>query len=289
MTDLILPLPVRELDFDLPSLRQISFELVQLLNDTEADMDDIVAVIKLDPALTGRIISFANSPFLAPLCPTTRLENAVVRTGRNEIKKIFYRTVIRDAFAHVRPDTEHVMRAIWLHSLTASLAMDKLRVALQDRLELDDEEYDYLSTLGILHNIGFLVLHHNFPGAFRRLFLDGPPADLDVFLAREHDMFQGVDHCLAGKYMLDRWYFPAFMGQAVVDCFNALDDSPENHLGIMLRIGNHVAARTGLSFYPDNPPGFWLRGLPASWDMDPVLAVVPELRREVALHRAILA
>lgn len=289
MTDLIIPLPAHDLDFDLPSVRQISFELVQLLNNGEADMADIVAVIKLDPALTGRIISYANSPFLAPLRPITSLENAVIRVGRRELKKIFYRTVIRDAFANVRPDTESVMRAIWMHSLTASLAMDKLRVALQDSLELDDEEYDFLSTLGILHNIGFLVLHHNFSREFRQLFLEDPPMDLDGFLSREQAMFRGVDHCLAGKYMLDRWYFPSFMGQAVLGCFDALDDRPENHLGIMLRIGNFLAARTGLSFYPDTPPGFWLRGLPDSWDLEPALAIAPDLAREASLHQSILA
>ncbi len=289
MTDLIIPLPAHELDFDLPSVRQISFELVQLLNDADANMADIIALIKLDPALTGRIISYANSPFLASLRPITSLDNAVVRTGRRELKKIFYRTVIRDAFANVQPDTESVMQAIWLHSLTASLAMDKLRVALQDRLELDDEEYDFLSTLGILHNIGFLVLHHNFPRKFRQLFLEEPPTSLDGFLAREQAMFRSVDHCLAGKYMLDHWYFPTFMGQAVLGCFDALEDRPENHLGILLRIGTHLAAQTGLSFYPDNPPGFWLRGLPDSWDMDPVLAIAPDLAREVTLHQNILA
>lgn len=289
MNDLIIPLPAQNLDFDLPSVRQITFELVQLLNQDDADMADIIAVIKLDPVLTGRIISYANSPFQAPLHPITTLENAVVRTGRNELKKIFYRTVMRDAFANVHPDTENVMRAIWQHSLTASLAMEKLRVALEDRLELDDEEYDFLSTLGILHNIGFLVLHHNFSRRFRRLFLEDPPENLDAFLSREQGMFRGVDHCLAGKYMLDRWYFPSFMGQAVLGCFNALDDRPENHLGIMLRISNYLAARTGLAFYPDNPPGFWLRGLPSSWDMEPVLAIVPELAREVVLHQNILA
>jgi HD-like signal output (HDOD) protein len=289
MTELNIPLPAQNLDFDLPSVRQITFELIQLLNSDEADMSDIVAVIKLDPVLTGRIISYANSPFQAPLRPITSLENAVIRTGRHELKKIFYRTVMRDAFANVHPDTESVMEAIWVHSLTASLAMDKLRLALEDRLELDDAEYDFLSTLGILHNIGFLVLHHNFRRKFKLLFLDDPPMDLDGFLEHEQGVFRGVDHCLAGKYMLDRWYFPSFMGQAALTCFDALDDRPENHLGIMLRISNYLAVQTGMSFFPDNPPDFWLRGLPASWDMEPVLAIVPALAREVSLHQNILA
>lgn len=289
MTDLNIPLPAQNLDFDLPSLRQTTFELVQLLNSNEADMSDIVSVIKLDPVLTGRIISYANSPFQAPLHPITRLENAVIRTGRNELKKIFYRTVMRDAFANVHPDTESVMQAIWLHSLTASLAMDKLRVALQDHLELDDEEYEFLSSLGILHNIGFLVLHHNFRRKFKLLFLEQPPMDLDTFLELEQGMFRGVDHCLAGKYMLDRWYFPHFMGQAVLTCFEVLDARPENHLGIMLRLSNYLAAQTGMSFYPDNPPDFWLRGLPTAWNLEPILAVVPALAREANLHQNILA
>lgn len=71
--------------------------------------------------------------------------------------------------------------------------------------------------------------------------------------------------------MLDHWYFPTFMGPEgpFLDVSN-LEDRLKNHLGILLRIGTHLCPKTGLSLYPDGPPDFWLRGLPDSWDMDPV-------------------
>lgn len=43
--------------------------------------------------------------------------------------------------------------------------------------------------------------------------------------------------------MLDRWYFPSFMGQAALTCFDALDDRPENHLGIMLHAKRYLKVR----------------------------------------------
>ena len=64
---------------------------------------------------------------MAPSRPITDLDSAIIRCGRNELKKIFYRTVIRDAFASFNPETENILHLIWMHSLTASLAMDKLR------------------------------------------------------------------------------------------------------------------------------------------------------------------
>jgi len=287
MSDLLVPAPPDNLDLDIPSIPQITLELIQLLNDDTTSSRDITSTIKLDPVLTARIISYVNSPLMAPSRPITDLDSAIIRCGRNELKKIFYRTVIRDAFASFNPETENILHLIWMHSLTASLAMDKLRVALHGHIYLTDSEQGFLSTIGILHNIGFSVLHHNYPDQFSTLFIHNPPSSMDVFLDNERVIFDGLDHCLAGKYLLDKWYFPSFIGDTLAR-YLSHDIDLDDHMVVLLRLSNYLALQTSFFIYPDNPPDFWISALPEFWDMSVILNVLPELAQDVAMHQGVL-
>ncbi|GAB1410076.1 hypothetical protein MASR1M90_12300 [Desulfovibrionales bacterium] len=286
MSTLHISTPPHDLDFDLPSVRQITLELMALLNSEDTSLKDIIATIKLDPALTGRLLSYANSPFLAPLSTITDLEQAIVRIGRNDLKTIFYRTVMRDAFATTDPRLDALMRPIWTHSLAASVALDKLMPIMRSHLELDEEEQNFISTLGIMHNIGFLVLQHNFPQAFFDLFHASPPLSLDTFQEAEHAAFAGLDHGLAGKYVLDHWYFPHFLSDIVLNLFPS--PHPASDLLSLIRLSNHLAMHAGLSFYPSVPATFWIDALPQSWELDAAMNLAPCIAQEAKTYLTLL-
>lgn len=286
MNDLIFAPPPEELDFDLPSVRQITLELIQLFNDFNVDIRDVVELIRLDPMLTGRIIAYANSPLMMPINPITELDMAVTRSGFTEIKRIFYRTILRDAFSAVNDESDSIMSVIWMHSLATSLAMEKLRALYKDHLNLSSEESEAFSSIGILHSVGFVLLHHNFPDRFRHLFVDNAPRSMNTYLDQEREAFDGLDHCLAGKYVLDRWYFPSFAGNCILSLF---DPQARGDLIGLMRLSSHLALRTGFSFYPDNPPDFWLQGLPEAWDLDAAMNLQSEIAREVSLLQNIMS
>lgn len=288
MAGLTIPLPPEQLDFDLPAIPQLSLELMQILHDEDAKIHNITDIIGLDPVLSGRILAYANSPFQGALQPVGSLETAVIRMGRQELRTIFYRTILRDAFARTDPEHQHILQAIWTQSLAASLAVHKIHGLLRDSLLLSAEEERFLSPLSMLSNTGFLVLHHNFRPAFTAFFLENPPLSLDTFLSDQHAVFEGLDHCLAGKYLLDRWYFPAFMGNALDRSFAPQTPTPDNAVPVLLRLANHLVAQTGLSFFPPCPENFWIAGLPESFDLQPLHDLLPAILHELGILQGIL-
>lgn len=286
MSTLHISTPPQDLDFDLPSVRQVTLELMTLLNSGDASTQDIIATIRLDPALTGRLLSYANSPFLAPLSTISDLESAVIRIGRNDVKTIFYRTVMRDAFATTDPLLDALMRPIWIHSLAASVALDKLMPVLRPHLTLGEDEQSFISTLGIMHNIGFLVIQHNYPQAFFDFFHSALPQSLDEFQEAERMAFAGLDHGLAGKYVLDHWYFPHCVSDIALNLFPSAHSAPD--LLSAIRLSNHLAICADLSFYPSVPKNFWIQSIPSTWDLNAIMDLVPGIAQEVGTHLALL-
>ena len=49
----------------LPSPKGVALQLLGMTRDDQVNIDDLVRLVKADPALTGRIIKFANSSGLA--------------------------------------------------------------------------------------------------------------------------------------------------------------------------------------------------------------------------------
>ena len=62
-------------------------------------------------------------------------------------------------------------------------------------------------TAGLLHDVGRLALLRELPDQYARLLETEVRDDADL-LAREKAAFE-VDHCAAGKWILEQWEFPA--------------------------------------------------------------------------------
>ncbi len=272
------------LDLHLPAMRPTALELIQALGREESEIAEIAAIVRLDPVLTGRVLAYANSPFLMPLRPITDVQDAIIRMGRKEFQKIFYFTVLHDAFSSPNPEHETILRQLWAQSLGTSVAVELLQMHLGPYFRLTQEEFAVLTPLAALHTIGFLVLLHNFPDAFGQM-LTPPPASMPELMERQQQLFGGWDHTLAGANLLRAWYFP----ELAVHCTeNLLSPPPDaDHVRMLLRLGTYMAIQAGLSFFPDAPPDFWTTPLPKGFDPSLLLDLIPQVTSTVEVYGGI--
>lgn len=75
-------------DFKLPSPPAIAIEILEAVKDKHADSDSLAGIISSDPALTARILKFANSPLYSSCVKIDSIDRAVTVLGTETLKNI---------------------------------------------------------------------------------------------------------------------------------------------------------------------------------------------------------
>ena len=93
-------------------------------------------------------------------------------------------------------------QGLWLHSLAAGTVAQELGVKLGR-----PKNRDYLFVLGLLHDVGKIVLLHFFLEPYLQALEETQSNEnTSLFMAERHAM--GFDHGEAGALLLKRWKFP---------------------------------------------------------------------------------
>ncbi|ROR29638.1 GGDEF domain-containing protein [Inmirania thermothiophila] len=193
-----------ELCRDLPSPPGVALRLVRLGEDPEADLDEIVGILRHDPALAAKVLRVANSPLYSRQRNIDNLRQAILLLGLNGTLTLALSFSLvptlrdggRDGLDHAR---------FWRRTCLGSLAAQ----VLADRAGLPGLEDAFLA--GLLQDIGILALERVEPGLYAGL---GPDAGHDAIAARERERL-GTDHAAVGAWLLARWALPARLRRAV--------------------------------------------------------------------------
>ncbi len=128
----------------------------ELIDDEASTIDDIADVILLDPALAGTILKLANSSFFNYPGKIDTISKAVLVLGITEVYNLVIAYLTTQA---VRPSAcdEDFLTNFWENSVDCALNIKflgyQLRVQNSERLFI----------LGLLHNLGELVVHQFSP------------------------------------------------------------------------------------------------------------------------------
>ncbi|NCD23975.1 MAG: HDOD domain-containing protein [Deltaproteobacteria bacterium] len=255
------------LKYDLPGISSVGLDLIALLNSPETTVKQIAAQAKLDPVIYGNLVACANSPMYQGVHPSLDILTSLVRLGQREIKRIVYQVVLRGAFFHESTELNVLLRRIWLQSLTANVFMQRLVSMTPEAYTLDHEEIELLGCLGLIHNLGYVVLLANYRDRFLKFFEAHADLPLSDFFDREYAWFDDHDHFSAGRAVLSHWNFPRCAWEIVgqYHCPNSEFQGIYPQLHSLLRLSRHVIMMTEYNFHPRIPADYWLHGtdLPA--------------------------
>lgn len=187
----------------LPSPRGVALAVMEVVRHPEAKIRDIARLVQTDPAMTGRILRYANTG-RAGSRPIVSLGQAITFLGLYRVRQIAlgfslideYRSGACRAFDYER---------YWGASLATAIAAQSLAAIAQTP---PDESF----TCGLLAGIGRLALATVFPHAYAELLEQhaGP----ERLLAAEQQRF-GLDHAELSAEMVASWGVPAVFVQAV--------------------------------------------------------------------------
>ncbi len=124
----------------------------ELIDDEASTIDDISEVILLDPALAGTVLKLANSPFFSYPGKIDTISKAVLVLGITEVYNLVIAYFTTDAFNKIDAN-QNYLDEFWMKSVDCALLMKFLGTSL------GIVHAERLFILGLLHNLGELVVH----------------------------------------------------------------------------------------------------------------------------------
>jgi putative nucleotidyltransferase with HDIG domain len=188
----------------IPPLPGVVLELMQSLDDGNANFAALAKKIGQDPALTARVLRVVNSPFYGLAGRVGNLSEAVMVLGFSAIRSLTLAASLTTRFS-LKPVAGMDPLRIWEHSFTCALAAQRLAAPA-------GLSPDIAFTAGLLHDIGIMAIFVQAPERFAEL-LDACP-DCAARTVAEADLF-GAGHDELGARLLAAWRLPAAIIEAV--------------------------------------------------------------------------
>ena len=184
----------------LASLGRINQALRQLVNSEGSVSTQIAEIIRQDPSLTARLLRMVNSVYYGLSNSVSNIEEAIFFLGLRQIRELAMATPVIEemsSFKTADGDAPLPWKDLWAHSIgTAILTREILRSL---PITIDDDT-DYL--VGLLHNVGKVVMAHAFPEELKEINHEGYASVTDV-CRREIELI-GWDHAQIGALYLER-------------------------------------------------------------------------------------
>ena len=184
---------------ELASLPAVVMQAMELLNDPDTSASDIGNVINQDPALTLRLLKIVNSAFYGFPSRIETVSRAITIIGTLELTDLIVGSTVVNTFVHL-PNKLVNMEQFWCHSLYSGIVAR----LLAGRLRAPHTERCFV--LGLLHDIGSLVLYRQWPEQSCEALQLCASGDLPQHLA-EQQVF-GFDHGNIGAELMQQWKLP---------------------------------------------------------------------------------
>lgn len=178
-----------------PSLGVLG-RLQAMLADADTDLDDIVELVNIDPALTFQVIKLANSALYGLRSRCESLDEAVSRVGFGDIHQIVGLAVSRHTFQGELLVYDVAGGRLWENAV----AVGTLNAELA-RLAGADARAAYAT--GLLRNVGKVVLNNFAP----HLRFPGEIVAPDVQTWEQEQL--GTTSAEVSAVLLDHWRFSA--------------------------------------------------------------------------------
>jgi len=181
----------------LPSPSGTALAIVKLVQRDDATMQQVAQLVKIDPALSGRILRFVNSAAFAARRPIANVHDAVMMMGMQAVRN-FALSLSLIGNNSIGNCSEFDYATYWSQSLAMSVAI--AAITTRERTVLPEESF----TLGLLSDIGCLALATAWSEIYGECLT---MAQDEQLIALERERF-AIDHNALSLILLDDWGFP---------------------------------------------------------------------------------
>lgn len=219
----------------LPSTAQVFAQVNRMLDDPSASLTDIAELIRVEPALSFRVLQLANGAFYGFRTPCSDLAEAVTRLGFREVNRLVGMVAAQQLCSNFLSVYGMSGDLFWSDSICSALACEWLT----HRHSFSDVRTAY--TAGLLRSIGKVTMH--------RILADRPllwksyveTGNNEPLLGWEQKSF-GITSVESAALIMQSWKMPPVLIDAMR---NHLVPSGDEPLPYLMHLGALVASRIG--------------------------------------------
>ncbi len=226
----------------LGSLQSINRALSDLVNSEQSLNSQIAEIIRRDPSLAARLLRMVNSVYFGLSTRVNNIEEAVFFLGLRQIRELSMATPVIEELEKLQRSTQASLpwKDLWSHSIGTAIVTREILASTS--LQIDDDT-DYL--VGLLHNVGKVVMAHAFPEELRQLMAT-PARTPEEFARRERDLI-GWDHGRIGAHYLSRHQISEEIIFSVL-YHNDPEDAPRHRLfAAAVQVADHLVRHAGIT------------------------------------------
>jgi HD-like signal output (HDOD) protein len=179
-------------------LPDICVRIRSMLDDDNTSLDDIGALIALDPSLSSKLLKLANSSLFRFESQIDTLSKAIGVIGGEALYNLVMAETASSAFEHFSSDVIDLKR-FWLQSVYAGLVAKHLAKIARIR---GSERF---FVLGLLHNIGELLVAVQAP----ELAIKSSQYSETVCPWQKQQQILGFDYAQCSSELMQMWSLPS--------------------------------------------------------------------------------
>jgi len=188
------------------TLPEIYFRVRDVVDNPDSTMDDLANVLKLDPAISAKLLRIVNSPLYGFPRQIDTISRAVNIVGMKAINDLVTATTVGRTFSGM-PIQLMEVSTFWRKSVLCALLAGKISKSCG----LEDSERFFIA--GLMRDIGHLVLYQTVPQRAQSALIEA--GYLGASLAEVEQSNIGCDFAEVGAELIRSWGMPLQIEQAV--------------------------------------------------------------------------
>jgi HD-like signal output (HDOD) protein len=177
-----------------------------VVDDPDSTMDDLAEVLKIDPAISARLLRIVNSPLYGFPKQIDTVTRAINLLGTQAINDLVTTTTVGRTFSGMPIQLMDVPRC-WSKSVLCALLAGKIAKSCG----INDSERFFME--GLLRDIGHFVLYQTVPQRAQSALIEA--GYLETSLAEVEQSNIGCDFAEVGAELIRSWGMPVQIEQAV--------------------------------------------------------------------------
>ncbi len=227
---------------ELPTLPAVVPKILRLLEDENSTVSDLSDTISRDPALSSNILKVANSAYYGFSREISGLEKAILLLGYKMVRSLALSVGVVNTLAGKEKCRHFSREALWIHSLGSATVMDELGKRFSN-----GNETGHLFVIGLLHDVGKIVLDLFFTEPFQEAMEEAQKEDRGEGLHSFEGRIIGIDHSEVGHVLLTRWKFPEIIcGPIGIHHSSEIPKGINASVVAMLKIADALSHESGL-------------------------------------------
>jgi len=213
-----LPEDVVDMAGEMATLPIIFTRINEAVDNPESSFSEIGQIISGDSASSARLLKIVNSAYYGFSHKVETITHAITIIGTAQLRDLVLATAVIERFQGV-PSKTIDMKSFWLHSISCGLAARILATYRHDR----NPERFYV--LGVLHDIGRLLMFLNIPDQMRKVIEMAEQEKISLYEAEKQII--GFSHAEMGGFLMEAWNLPGTFQTAINFSHDPSSTTPE--------------------------------------------------------------